>query len=80
VFETRDPDKVGTSGGIAHFGFRLQDPSDVGAAAQAVEAAGGTVKSQGEFCPGEPYVYAADPDGYAIEIWFEIPTPLDPAS
>ena len=71
VFELRDPEKVGTSGGIAHFGFRLRDPSDVDAAAKAVAAAGGTVKSQGEFCPGEPYVYAADPDGYEIEIWFE---------
>jgi catechol 2,3-dioxygenase-like lactoylglutathione lyase family enzyme len=80
VFELRDPEKVGASGGIAHFGFRLRDPSDVDAAAKAVAAAGGTVKSQGEFCPGEPYVYAADPDGYEIEIWFEIPTPIDPAT
>jgi catechol 2,3-dioxygenase-like lactoylglutathione lyase family enzyme len=78
VFERRDPEKVGTSGGIAHFGFRLRDPADVDAAAKAVEAAGGTVKSQGEFCPGEPYVFAADPDGYEVEIWFEIPTPADP--
>jgi hypothetical protein len=45
-----------------------------------VAAAGGRVKSQGEFCPGEPYVFAADPDGYEIEIWFEIPTPVDPPS
>jgi len=78
VFELRDPEKVGTSGGIAHFGFRLRDPADVDAAAAAVQAAGGTVKSQGEFCPGEPYVYASDPDGYEVEIWFEIPTPADP--
>jgi catechol 2,3-dioxygenase-like lactoylglutathione lyase family enzyme len=79
VFEERDPDKIGTSGGIAHFGFRLLDPGDVDAAAQAVKLAGGTVTSQGEFCPGEPYVFATDPDGYAIEIWFELPTPVDPA-
>jgi len=80
VFELRDSEKVGTSGGIAHFGFRLRDPSDVDAAAKAVEAAGGRVTSKGEFCPGEPYVYAADPDGYEVEIWFEIPTPVDPPS
>jgi catechol 2,3-dioxygenase-like lactoylglutathione lyase family enzyme len=80
VFELRDADKVGTSGGIAHFGFRLRDPADVDAAAKAVEAAGGRVKSQGEFCPGEPYVFAQDPDGYEVEIWFEIPTPVDPAT
>ena len=79
VFEERDPAKVGTSGGIAHFGFRLQDPADIDAAARAVTGAGGIVKEQGEFCPGEPYVFATDPDGYEIEIWFEIPTPVDPA-
>jgi catechol 2,3-dioxygenase-like lactoylglutathione lyase family enzyme len=79
VFELRDADKVGTSGGIAHFGFRLRDPADVDAAAKAVQAAGGKVKSQGEFCPGEPYVFASDPDGYEVEIWFEIPTRVDPA-
>ena len=78
VFEDGSPAQAGTSGGIAHFGFRLQDPKDVGLAARAVAAAGGTVKSEGEFCPGEPYVFAADPDGYEIEIWYEIPTPVDP--
>jgi catechol 2,3-dioxygenase-like lactoylglutathione lyase family enzyme len=78
VFEERDPEKVGLSGGIAHFGFRLQDPAGVDAAAHEVVRAGGTVKSQGEFCPGEPYVFAADPDGYEIELWFELPTPIDP--
>jgi len=45
----------------------------------AVEGAGGTVVEQGEFCPGEPYVFARDRDGYLIEIWFELPTPVDPA-
>jgi catechol 2,3-dioxygenase-like lactoylglutathione lyase family enzyme len=79
VFETRDAGKVGTSGGIAHFGFRLRDARDAGEAAATVMRAGGRVKSQGEFCPGEPYVFAADPDGYEIEIWFELPTPVDPA-
>lgn len=78
VFEERDPANVGKSGGVAHFGFRLQNPDDIGAAAAAVVAAGGTVKEQGEFVPGEPYLFATDPDGYEIEIWFEIPTPVDP--
>jgi catechol 2,3-dioxygenase-like lactoylglutathione lyase family enzyme len=79
VFEERDPRRVGKSGGIAHFGFRLQNPKDIDAATDAVRRAGGTVKEQGEFCPGEPYIFATDPDGYEIEIWFEIPTPVDPA-
>lgn len=78
VFEERDRAKVGKSGGIAHFGFRLQDPADIDAAARAVKRAGGRVKSQGEFVPGEPYVFASDRDGYEIEIWYEIPTPVDP--
>ena len=78
VFEERDPDKVGTTGGIGHFGFRLQHEHDIDAAADAIVRAGGVVREKGEFRPGEPYVYARDPDGYEIEIWFEIPTPVDP--
>ena len=78
VFEERDPANVGKSGGIAHFGFRLQNEADIDAAALEVTKAGGVVKEQGEFCPGEPYVFATDPDGYEIEIWFEIPTRVDP--
>jgi catechol 2,3-dioxygenase-like lactoylglutathione lyase family enzyme len=72
------PKLAGKAGGIAHFGFRLQDPKDIGAAARAVTKAGGRVKEQGEFVPGEPYLFAIDPDGYEIEIWFERPTPVDP--
>jgi len=69
---------AGKSGGIAHFGFRLQKPKDIDAAARAVKKAGGTVKDKGEFVPGEPYLFATDPDGYEIEIWYEIPTKVDP--
>jgi catechol 2,3-dioxygenase-like lactoylglutathione lyase family enzyme len=78
VFEERDPSKAGTSGGIAHFGFRLQSPNDADLAADEVRRAGGVVKEQGEFVPGEPYLFATDPDGYEIEIWYELPTPVDP--
>jgi catechol 2,3-dioxygenase-like lactoylglutathione lyase family enzyme len=67
-----------SSGSIAHFGFRLVDPADIDAAVAAVESAGGTVLDRGEFCPGEPYVFFRDPDGYEVEIWHEIPTPVDP--
>ena len=72
------PDRAGTPGGVAHFGFRLTDPADIDAARNAVEQAGGHVKKQGEFVPGEPYLFATDPDGYEFEIWFELPTPVDP--
>ena len=77
VFET-NPKLAGKAGGVAHFGFRLQDPNDIDAAARAVVDAGGAIKEQGEFVPGEPYLFATDPDGYEIEIWFERPTPVDP--
>ncbi len=77
VFE-RAPKQAGKRGGLAHFGFRLTKPSDIEAAAQAVRDAGGTVTDQGEFVPGEPYLFAHDPDGYEFEIWYEIPTKVDP--
>lgn len=57
VFERRPPH--GKPGGIEHFGFRLTDP------------AGATVLRHGEFAPGSPFLYIADPDGYTIEVWFE---------
>jgi catechol 2,3-dioxygenase-like lactoylglutathione lyase family enzyme len=77
VFERR-PEQAGPGGGIIHFGFRLQKEPDIQAAIDAVKAAGGEILSRGEFCPGEPYVFFRDPDGYEVEIWHEIPTPVDP--
>lgn len=70
AFERRPAD-AGVPGGIIHFGFRLINPEDIDDAVQAVEAAGGIVKSRGEFGPGLPYAFVLDPDGYEIELWFE---------
>jgi len=78
VFEKASRRSAGRSGGIAHFGFRLTDPADISTVASSIEKAGGSVVEQGEFCPGEPYVFARDRDGYMIEVWFEIPTSVDP--
>jgi catechol 2,3-dioxygenase-like lactoylglutathione lyase family enzyme len=72
------PERAGTSGGVAHFGFRLQSAGDMAAAIAAVEAAGGRIRDSGEFVPGEPYLFATDRDGYEFEIWYELPTPIDP--
>lgn len=72
VFE-REKTGVGTLRGVTHFGFRLVDPNEIDAAVDAVERAGGKILERGEFVPGEPYVYVADPDGYRVEIWFELP-------
>ena len=69
---------AGRAGGVAHFGFRLRRASAIGRARDAVTAAGGTITDAGEFIPGEPYVFFKDPDGYLVEIWYEIPTPVDP--
>jgi len=77
VFEqgTHEPRHTGS---IAHFGFRLADPNDITAAARAVTDAGGSIEDQGEFCPGEPYLFVRDRDGYLVEIWYELPTTVDP--
>jgi catechol 2,3-dioxygenase-like lactoylglutathione lyase family enzyme len=79
VFE-RKPRQAGRVGGVAHFGFRLQRPADIGRALTAIRAAGGKIRDHGEFVPGEPYVFFRDPDGYDVEIWYEIPTKVDPRS
>ena len=77
VFE-KNAKKAGKAGGVLHFGFRLTKEADISAAREAVRKAGGTITDTGEFIPGEPYLFATDPDGYTIEIWYEIPTPVDP--
>ena len=77
VFE-EGASRAGRAGGVAHFGFRLVDPADIDVAVEAVEQAGGRVLRRGEFCPGEPYVFFADPDGYEVELWHELPTSVDP--
>ena len=70
AFEKR-PASAGAAGGIIHFGFRLTRPEDIDAAIAAIQAAGGTLTSQGSFGVGLPYAFVRDPDGYEIEIWFE---------
>ncbi len=65
-------DHVGKSGGIKHFGFRLTDARDIEKAARSIENAGGKITHRGEFVPGEPYIFFQDPDGYEVEVWYEI--------
>ena len=77
VFDESAP-RTGKPGGIAHFGFRLVDPKEFDDAAKAVTEAGGKILDKGEFCPGEPYLFFRDLDGYEVEIAFELPTPVDP--
>lgn len=69
---------VGKSGGIQHFGFRMVSDKDLDVALHTIDRAGGTILRSGEFVPGEPYVFFRDPDGYEVEVWYELPTPVDP--
>ena len=71
AFEEMKPRSVGKTGGIEHFGFRLVEPKDIDKAVKDAVAGGGKLLRRGEFAPGLPYAYVADPDGYEVEIWFE---------
>jgi catechol 2,3-dioxygenase-like lactoylglutathione lyase family enzyme len=71
VFEVKENAEIGRTGGIAHFGFRLKDPKDIDGVIQKVKSAGAEIIEAGEFVPGSPYIYFKDPDGYAIEVWYE---------
>ena len=59
---------AGVNGGVAHFGFALEDEAELDAAIGEVQAAGGKLVSRGEHAPGHPYAYVSDPDGYVIEL------------
>jgi catechol 2,3-dioxygenase-like lactoylglutathione lyase family enzyme len=71
VFEKKKAD-YGKTGGIAHFGFRLRKAGDIDEMAKRIKSAGGTIIDKGEFVPGEPYIFFKDPDGYEVEICYEL--------
>jgi len=71
VFEKKNA-AYGTTGGITHFGFRLRKAKDIDNMAERVTAAGGQIVDKGEFVPGEPYIFFNDPDGYEVEVWYEL--------
>ena len=77
VFEER-PSEAGPAGGVLHFGFRLLHEDGLANAEEIVQDAGGTIVEKGEFVPGEPYLFVKDPDGYIVELWYELPTKADP--
>ncbi len=80
VLESRgNPKSPGKSGGNAHFGFRLTSAGDIKAAIDTIARAGGKIMKSGEFALGEPYVFFRDPDGHGVEVWYELPTKLDPS-
>jgi len=72
VFEQSSRADVGNSGSILHFGYRLREPGHISEMIRRIKNAGGEIREQGEFVPGSPYVFFKDPDGYEIEIWYEL--------
>lgn len=72
VFEEGKNSSVGSTGGIAHFGFRLREAKDIEEIVQRVKSAGGKIVEQGEFVKGSPYVFFKDLDGYEVEVWYEL--------
>jgi len=58
---------AGVNGGVAHFGFRLDD-TGLDAAIAEVEAGGGKLIRRGEHGPDQAFAYVEDPDGYVIEL------------
>lgn len=72
VFEEKENGPIGQSGGIAHFGFRLKNPSDIEQIHKKIIDAGAEIIEKGEFVPGSPYIFFKDPDGYVIEVWYEL--------
>jgi catechol 2,3-dioxygenase-like lactoylglutathione lyase family enzyme len=72
VFQQGASDLTGKSGGIVHFGFRLRDPQDVILIEEKLRKRGAVIKERGEFVPGSPYIFFYDPDGYEVEVWYEL--------
>ena len=72
VFEENAHRSIGETGGIAHFGFRLSRPEEIEDIVSRVIEEGGTITDRGDFVPGSPYVFFKDPDGYLVEVWYEV--------
>jgi catechol 2,3-dioxygenase-like lactoylglutathione lyase family enzyme len=72
VFEEKLDTPIGVSGGIAHFGFRLREAKDIEVIVSKLIDAGGVIIDKGEFVKGSPYIFFKDPDGYEVEVWYEL--------
>jgi len=72
VFERGPAKKAGAVGGIAHFGFRLREAGEMVGMRDKIVRAGGVIQDEGEFVPGSPYIFFKDPDGYVVEVWYEM--------
>jgi catechol 2,3-dioxygenase len=66
--DVEERSRVGTLGGIDHFGFRLRGPKDLDGAIAEIEKRGGKLVRRGTHPSGEAFAYVSDPDGYLIEL------------
>lgn len=73
VFEKKE--NTGHTGNIAHFGFRLRKKEHFKEIRDKINATGAKIVSEGEFVPGSPYIFFRDPDGYELEVWYEVMAP-----
>jgi catechol 2,3-dioxygenase-like lactoylglutathione lyase family enzyme len=71
VFEEKEG-PIGETGGIAHFGFRLKEPESISVITTRIRETNSEVIDEGEFVPGSPYIFFKDPDGYIVEVWYEL--------
>jgi lactoylglutathione lyase len=71
VFEQKESVDVKT-GGIDHFGFRLKTAAGIDEVEDRLLKAGSVIIQKGEFVPGSPYIFFRDPDGYEVEVWYEL--------
>jgi catechol 2,3-dioxygenase-like lactoylglutathione lyase family enzyme len=60
--------RAGQRGGVDHFGFPLDDPSELDAAIAEIVRAGGRLVERGALERGIPTAFVEDPDGYRIQI------------
>jgi catechol 2,3-dioxygenase-like lactoylglutathione lyase family enzyme len=72
---TRNPDKAGVGGGLAHIGFCVRRKSHIDKIVRRAVAAGATVLVHRDLSTGRPYAKLRDLDGYEIEVY-----KIDPAA
>jgi catechol 2,3-dioxygenase-like lactoylglutathione lyase family enzyme len=68
TFHKTDSETAGTMGGVAHFGFALDESESLDEALRQAKQAGRNVLERGEHMPGMPYALVADLDGYIFEL------------
>jgi catechol 2,3-dioxygenase-like lactoylglutathione lyase family enzyme len=72
---TRDAERAGMSGGLAHVGFCVRRKTEVDKIVRRAVAAGATILAHRDISTGRPYAKLRDLDGYEVEVY-----KIDPAT